>query len=482
MHTPKYSETLTIRTDVTREHKETGQHLQPLSSPEEARSEYTSSSAPKTPSALQRTPPPTPVAKSPRHTSTLSPLSVSPPRPPSQFSNPHSRSKSPSIANLGVLSVVTQRLAQIEQSELATPASSTVSSSSVGTALRRAQTTQPTHQGRSFAEIEKLQEENAGESWSKAVETPTDASIVIPLPNPPNVSFSDAGSVRSAFRRNRAEHQSSPAPTPPTSPAKASSSLAIPVPTKLSEPAIREHVENPPRTLPIVGVEPKLAPLAELIKDTAAKHYDQTAGLGEQIIALQRDIHMLPNEIQVLLGQAVAAAGKRTSDSNSHTDNASLQKVASSVEELRKQILANSERPQMESLMKMFEDLQTRLASLSPILMEKLASIEQGQTKLQVQVTREAGQPSTQVRTTRDVPPSPPPSSPNESRSLFQDGSHHSSVDLSDIHSKLDELASLYKSGVVTGNIPSLQTADADAEKVCYFHGCTPSSFLPHPS
>ncbi|KAG6372324.1 hypothetical protein JVT61DRAFT_7764 [Boletus reticuloceps] len=361
VHTSKRSETLTIRTYVSHEHKEIGQCLQSLSSPGEAHSEYTSSSGQRTPlvqSALQQTPPPTP------------------------------------------------RLAQIERSELASPASSAVSSSSVGTALRRAQTNQLTHQGRPFAEIEKLQEEeNAGGSWSKAIETPsTDASIVIPLPNPPNVPLSDTHSVRSAFRRNRTERQSSPAPTPPSSPTKASSSLVAPATTlraKLSEPAIRQHVENPPTSLLAVGVEPQLAPLVELIKDTAAKHYDQTAGLGEQIISLQRDLHILPNEIQVLLGQTVDAVVKQVSDQNNHTDSASLQNVLTTLEGLRKQILENSEHPRMDSLTRMFDSLQTRLATLAPLLMEKLVSIEQGQTQLRLQAIRAAEQPPMRVRTTR---------------------------------------------------------------------------------
>lgn len=483
MHTPKRTEALTIRTDVTPEHKEIKQCLQSLSPPEDAGSEYTTSSAPKTPSApsvIQQAPPPTPVAKSPRHT--LSPLSVSPPRPPSQFSNPHSRIKSPSIANLGTLSVVTQRLAQIERSELASPTSSPISSSSVGTALRRAQTTQPVHQGRPFSKIEKLQEEDdADGSWGKNVETPsTDASIVIPLPNPPNTSFSDTLSVRSAFRRNRAERQSLSAPTPPSSPTKASS-VATPVATlraKLSEPAIRELVENPPTSLLAVGVEPQLAPLAELIKDTGAKHYDQTAGLGEQIIALQRDIHTLPNEIQVLLGGAMAAATKRTSESVSYTDSASFQKVLACLEGLKKQIRANSEHPQIDSLMKMLEDLQARFAKLAPLLMEKLVSIEQGQMQLQLQATREAEQPPISAR---DVPHPPRPSSPADGRSRFRDGSPHASVDLSEIHSKLDELAHLYRSSTVTvptENIPSSQTVD-DNSKVCYFRWCALSPHLP---
>ncbi|KAG9316560.1 hypothetical protein JVU11DRAFT_2611 [Chiua virens] len=442
VHTPKPIETLTIRTDITPEQK-------PLSSPGEASSEYTSSSAPKTPSAHE-TPPPTPVPKSPRRT--LSPLSLSPPRPPSQLSSPHSRSKSPSMANLGTLSVVTQRLAQIERSEVNSPASSTTTSSSVGTALRRAQTTHATdqaHQGRPFSEIERLQKENV----RRGVETPsTDAPIVIPLPNPPNVPPSEAASVRSAFRRHRA---SPSVPTPPSSPAKALASVEVSVPTlraKLSEPAIREHVENPPTTLSAAGVTSQLAPLAELIKDTAAKHYDQTAGLGEQIISLQRDIHILPKEMQESLKQAVVTAVKRASDSNSHRDNASLENVSTSLEGLRKQVLANTGDPRMESLMKVFTGLQGQLATLTPLLLEKLASIEHGQTQLQLQAAREAERPS----------------APTEDS--LREGSHQTSVDLSDLHSKLDELASLYKSSIAMTSAEketlSSQSSNVGSEKL----------------
>ena len=438
---PLKRETLSIKTDFQPENEKTGQYLRPSSPPEEVRSEYTSSTAPETPLA-QQTPPPTPVVKSPRHS--LSPLSVSPPRPPSRFSNPYSRFESPSIANLGTLSVVTQRLAQIERSEVASPASAGTSSS-VGTALRRAQATHSTHQGHSFADIERLQDDNAARDRNKDDETPsTDASIVIPLPNPPTAAFTETSSVRSAFKRDRTSKSSTP--TAPTSPVGAPASAVTPVATlraKLSEPAIRELVENPPTSLRAAGVEPQLAPLAELIKDTAAKHYDQTAGLGEQIISLQRDIHILPNELQVFLGRTVAAAVRQSSKSNGPIDSASLQSVLTNVEELRKQILAVSENPQTDSLLKMFEDLRSHLASLAPVLMEKLASIEQGQTQLQL--VREAEQPC---------------------------------VNSSEVCAKLDELASLFKSSIAVvsaenaaRDTPSAQKPDVGSEKVGHLHG-----------
>lgn len=220
-------------------------------------------------------------------------------------------------------------------------------------------------------------------------------------------------------------------------------------------------------------MEPQLAPLAELIKDTAAKHYDQTAGLGEQIISLQRDIHTLPNEIQVLLRQVVAAATKQTSKSNGPIDNASFQNVLTSLEGLRQQILAASEHPQIDSLLKMFEDLRTQLATLAPLLLEKLASIEQGQMQLQLQAVREAEKPSLTDFATRNL----------GSQNGVRDGSRR---DLSDIHSKLDELASLYRSSTATvtteneaHSMPSSETRDSDSEKVRRFYWHVLSSLLP---
>ncbi|KAF8844361.1 hypothetical protein BDN67DRAFT_1008203 [Paxillus ammoniavirescens] len=421
--------------------------------------------------------PPTPVAKSPRHT--LSPTTLSPPRPPSQLS-PTSCPKSPSITNLGTLSVVTHRLAQMERSELASPTSTAITSSSVGTALQRAQDTRSTRARRAFAEIEKLQE-NGGGTMSRFVATPsTDASI--PLPNPPNTPLSETASVRSrsVFGRRHLGHNLPPAPTPTKAPTSAPGTAPV-LRTKLSEPAIREHAENPPVSVLAVGMEPHLAPLAELIKDSAAKHYDQTAGLGEQIIALQRDIHNLPKDLQPVIGQTVAAA-KQIPDPGSHSGSVAgnQQDILARLEEIRKHTSAGSAEAQVKSVAKIVEGLQTQLGSQMPRVMEILASIEQGQTQLQLHAAREVGKSPTSptcsgATKSLDPPPlSPHPLSPVENDS--RQGSHQASVNLLDIYSKLDDLVSLHRSGGTqipptspiegeSHDIPR-QSSHADSEKL----------------
>jgi hypothetical protein len=444
-------ETLIVRTDFSSVHKELhDQYLQPPSASEYTGSEDVSPTL-ETATVLTKPQctPPTPVAKSPRHT--LSPTTLSPPHPPSQLS-PTSRPKSPSIANLGTLSVVTHRLAQMERSELASPTPTAITSSSVGTALQRAQDTCSTRVRREFAEIEKLQEENGGGTMSRFVATPsTDASI--PLPNPPNTPLSETASVRSrsVFGRPHLGHNLPPAPTPTKAPISAPGTAPVLRP-KLSEPAIREHAENPPVSILAVGIEPHLAPLAELIKDSAAKHYDQTAGLGEQIIALQRDIHNLPKDLQPVIGQTVAAA-KQIPDPGSHPGSVAgnQQDILARLDEIRKHTSAGSAEAQVKSVAKMVEGLQTQLGSQMPRVMEILASIEQGQTQLQLHAAREVGKSPTSptcsgaTKNLEPPPLSPHPLSPVENSS--RQGSHQASVNLLDIYSKLDDLVSLHRSG-----------------------------------
>ncbi|KAF9227408.1 hypothetical protein BS17DRAFT_806549 [Gyrodon lividus] len=456
---------LTVRTDISSASKKHhDQYFHPLSASAYTGSEYISPGLETATvlTKLQRTPPPSPVAKSPRHT--LAPMSLSPPRPPFQLSDipSHSRFNSPSIANLGTLSVVTQRLAQIERSESASPTPTATTSSSVGTALQRAQTTRSTRVRQVFAEIEKLQEESGGGTLSNFVVTPsTDASIVIPLPNSANTPLSEAVSVRSrsVFRRRHVGHDHDLSPPPATK-------APVPAPilqTKLSEPAIREHVENPPASPLAVGIEPHLEPLAELIKDSAAKHYDQTAGLGEQIIALQRDIHNLPKEIQPVIGHTVAAA-KQIPDPGSHVDSAGLQDVLSRLEEIKKQTSADPGEVQINSVVKMLKGLQTQLGSQMPRVMGILASIEQGQRQFQLHAAREAEElptSSMRFRAMRNLEPpplSPHPLLPVENVPCQEPD--QASVNLSDIYSKLDDLASLYRCGGTP--IPANSPAEKD--------------------
>ncbi|KIJ61328.1 hypothetical protein HYDPIDRAFT_42730 [Hydnomerulius pinastri MD-312] len=482
--THESSQVLTVQTDIPPQSEvRHDQLLQPPSASEYTGSDYTSSSA------IERTtvdtkllsPPPTPIPKSPRHTSTpisSSPISLSPPRPPSQLSisssKSHSRSKSPSIANLGSLSVVTQRLAQISRTESASSTPTALTTSTALPALQRAAavrsqsptTTRSTRVREAFAEIEKMQEESG--RMSTFVVTPsTESSLIIPLPlpvpaPPPPLSLSVTAPARSrcGFGLGRMRLPLAPAPPRSRLPVPLSISAArtkvvlartqaapgqpIAPPalrTRLSEPAIREHVENPPASPLAVGITPSMAPLAELIKDSAAKHYDQTAGLGEQIIALQRDIHNLPQELQPTIAGMLRAEGR-----NAEEGVQGVRDVLSRLEEIRGQTSTGSGEAQIDAVVSMLGGLQAQLGRQMPRVMEKLASIEQGQINLSRdrEDERLAQSPtsSTRTRAMRNLEPSSP-----RAQSLGDKSPSMAAVDLSDIYAKLDDLAILYRSG-----------------------------------
>ncbi|KAF9241538.1 hypothetical protein BU15DRAFT_44767, partial [Melanogaster broomeanus] len=434
----------TLRTDVSLAYKElhAQPHIQLPSAPEYTSSENPSPSALETATVLtspQHTPPPTPVPKSPRHVPTGMSLSLPRSPTPLPITPSCSPSKSPSIANNGTLSVVSQHRAQIERSESASPAPTTATSSSVGTAPQRAQTPHSTRVRRAFT-IKTLQEES-GEDIPRSLVAAafTDASIVIP------VSGSASVKRRSAFRRH--DLAPAPAPTPSSSATKAPGPVLR---TKPSEPATREDVESPPASRLAVGSKLHLAPLAELIKDSAAKHYDQTAGLGEQIIALQRDINNLPKEIQLVIGQTVVA-GERTPQLRSHVDSAGLQEVLAGPREITKQVSTDSGQAQINSVEKMLVEFHAQLGSQIHRVMEKLVCIEQLQTQLDA--TRETGElpnSPTQLRTTRnfEAPPftdlTPRPFSAAENSP--GQGPHPVAINLPDRYSKLHDGACLCRS------------------------------------
>ncbi|KAG1742817.1 hypothetical protein EDB19DRAFT_1827534 [Suillus lakei] len=157
---------LTIQTNLQRKGQD---YLQPPSASEYTSSEYTSSSGVESETSLttEQSLPPTPSIKSPLSTQSLarfslhdspqncSPMSLLPPRPPSQISPRSPGPKSPSIAKLGNLSVVTQRLAQIEQ----TNSPGSASSASIMPHLQGAQTIRPMRARRAFAEIHRIKDE-----------------------------------------------------------------------------------------------------------------------------------------------------------------------------------------------------------------------------------------------------------------------------------------------------------------------------------
>ncbi|KAH7927160.1 hypothetical protein BV22DRAFT_1007527, partial [Leucogyrophana mollusca] len=420
---------LTIMTDVAprRDERSLGQPA-PISASEYTDSEYTSSSVVETESlfaengsalANSRALPPTPIAESPlspaqfpaRVTLRDSPRaqSTNPPMhlPPETGtgSSTSSRSKSPSIAKLGNLSVVKQRLAEMERTH---SGESTVTVSSALTHLRRAQTTRSSRVRNAFAEIEKMQEEDE----DLLEDTDTRIFAHTPLATAPSPIRSDSSRSRSAFRRTRQNDD------------VLQESSLLP-PSSIQEDT--EHAFSASHDI----VEPDLAPLAELIKDNAAKHYDQTAGLGEQIIALQRDIHNLPTELRPLISDIVRLEPSRDGKDDEGI-SPGIAQILSRLDDIRKQTTSDKGPLQLNSIAETLGLVQTQLKSDIPEMLAKLDVIQ----KSGILTASEPGDSTTQPLSLNNLQPSRP-IAPGQGQS--------SPTDLSDIYAKLEELAAIYK-------------------------------------
>ncbi|KAH7888733.1 hypothetical protein F5I97DRAFT_743616 [Phlebopus sp. FC_14] len=418
---------LTVKTDVPLlENRLDG--LQPHSASEHSASVYSSSSAVETPSMFAKgdSAPPTPIAKSPRQGN--SPATLSPPRPPSELST-HTQPKSPSIAKLGTLSVVTQRLAEISQAKFAssTPTTDCTSSTTV-TALQRAQMTYSTPVTRAFTEIE-----HTPRKGSMSVGTPVDedggASTVIPLPDIAKTLPSDnvLARSRSVFSKR------SQLPIAPAQWSIATSTTLEPIPqsqTTLPEPAIGTNDKTPLNSPLAPSIEPQLLPFAELIKENAAKHYDQAAALGEQIIALQRDIHNLPEELKPTITREIAAMIEQD-ERQGKIYRASMDSILAKLDDVQKYVA-------VDGIVTIVENVQVQLASQIPEVIGKLASIQR-----ELQAVREASSEmpgcSTRSGPKMNLEHAMPPIEKGPRSGT------HLAVDLSAIYAKLDDLASLYR-------------------------------------
>ncbi|KAG0707341.1 hypothetical protein DFH29DRAFT_796875 [Suillus ampliporus] len=404
---------LTIQTNLQRKGQN---YLQPPSASEYTSSEYTSSSGVESESSLttEQSLPPTPSTKSPLsmqsparfslHDSpqNYSPMSLLPPRPPSQISPLSSGPKSPSIAKLGNLSVVTQRLAQIEQTN--SPASASGASTMLH--LRDAQTIRPTRARRAFAEIQRIKDEGFSS------DSPLSSGGPTPLPRSPASIETYSSRSRSAFARSRTSLM--PAPTLPETPR-----------------VIKEGL--PPRSCspPAVDIGLQLAPVSELIKKSAAMTFDQTACISEQIVALQRDIQHLPSELAPLLADTTKQSSTEAKEVILSTVNA----LVARVEEIQQQSSSSTVQLQVNSIMKILDVMQTQLKSSLPRVLEKLDAIHDNQE-------REMPTLCPSITTMNNLrPPFSGLTSPTEGSTPYP------SVDLSDIYAKLDELAALYKTG-----------------------------------
>ncbi|KAF8070690.1 hypothetical protein FPV67DRAFT_1488366 [Lyophyllum atratum] len=210
-------------------------------------------------------------------TSSSSPLSPSiypPTRPVSRASSNASSQPSPSIANLSQLSVVRQRLAQMEPTSsqssdggLTSPTSSRAAHSSrLSTPVLRSPKALPTSppECHDMMRNQSAQSSVADSILASYGVVPTKRSMEPILeslvhPAPDDALLVDKSSDQPHSTTGQIRHQSS-------------------------------------------MMYPGLEPVVELLRDQSAKTYDQTANLGDQVLSLQNDVQKLPSEIASSIG------------------------------------------------------------------------------------------------------------------------------------------------------------------------------------
>ncbi|KAG1858133.1 hypothetical protein F4604DRAFT_1685009 [Suillus subluteus] len=380
---------LTIQTNLQRQGQD---YLQPPSASEYTSSEYTSSSGVESETSLttEQSLPPTPSSKSPLSTQSparfslhdssqnrsplstqsparfslhdslqnRSPMSLLPPRPPSQIPPRSPGPKSPSIAKLGNLSVVTQRLAQIDQ----TSSPGSASSDTILPHLRGAQTIRSTRARRTFAEIHKIKDEGFSS------DSPLSSGGPSPQPRSPASIETYSSRSRSAFARSGTSL--TPAPTLPETPRVIREGLPVRSPS--------QSTVDKPGSLQVV-------PITDLIKEGAAMTLDQTTGISEQIATLKRDIQHLPNELAPLLADATRQSSTEAKEAIIST----IQALVARVEEIQQQGSSSTVQLQGNSIMKILDVMQTQLKSSLPRVLEKLDAIHDNQEREMSTVTRE---------------------------------------------------------------------------------------------
>ncbi|EGO00087.1 hypothetical protein SERLA73DRAFT_152204 [Serpula lacrymans var. lacrymans S7.3] len=370
---------------------------------------------------VERSLPPTPISSAPMppapfpprislHDPGISRLVGSPVSlMPSEFPlSPSSRCQSPSIANLGQLSVVKQRLAEIER----TGSGTSCITDPASTPTQRTRTTRSERVRNAFSEIERLQHDSG-------LIVISDAGTPVPVRDVTSPCLSETAPLSP-------EQDALPGQRTIRYPTTKYLPLAFPPPIQ-EHPTGFSSLSQYSRS-DTVCIEPKLAPLAELIQGNAAKHYDQTAGLGEQIISLQQDIHNLPKE----LGPLMAAVTQPTppNDLPKGIDPSVFHDILFKVEDIRKQTSTDTGTLQANSILKNLQVLQMQLKSDMPEVLTKLDTI---------QTTFSAFETAATKTTLSNVQPQD--NIPAEKK-LAQEPL----VDLSGIHARLEELVALVSS------------------------------------
>jgi hypothetical protein len=293
--------------------------------------------------------------------------------------------------NLGRLSVVQQRLAQIERNSSQESSGSDLTSPTPSSRGSRSThlTTPSLHSGKATNPYDALESKRIGSMKSSSIKLIVD-------------SYSDT--QQGSSKSPAIELVETPDFEEPTK--------SLPVSPRSTEGAITSRLE----------------PFAELLRDHAAKNYDQTANLGDQIISLQDEVQRLPHELASVV-----------SDGSSCTD---IHKIISSLEaktgangEILKAISEKFNTTGTSSLVagevieirQTLQSIRHQLDKDFPVILRKLDQVHERQE-----------QDSSKTATTFDHLDFSQPSSADPPQV----------IDLSELHKKLDTLANLYHSNL----------------------------------
>lgn len=409
----------------------------------------------------------------------LSPISPSvypPTRPVSRASSGvDSRCKSPSIANLGQLSVVRQRLAQIEhnssQSSYGGLTSPTSSQASYSTRLttpvldsEKGASILGRNESQDMSRVQSMQSSAAG---SLIIEKTLSSSS-----RPESRAMSRLQSVQSSpvgftlekgpstFSRHESQNmtrvqsmQSSAADSildaygdvdgnkPPQSTA---SETIGPKPVRWSRQLspLPERDRRPQSVVP----NSRLEPFAELLHDHAAKNYDQTANLGDQIISLQSDVQRLPHDVTAAIGMDIHSKAMRKMiskvDKRVESNGETLKDIHSKIEHLAKRSDSPGDANILEELQLIRQHLETDSKVRTAAKLEELGKPV---------TTTFANLASSGTTFTTPTP------------------NFTSAVDLSAVHAKLDDFLAVYRVASAEKVMPSRIDASVQP-KVRLFH------------
>lgn len=201
-------------------------------------------------------------------------------------------SRSPSVQNLDNMSVVRNRIAQINVNGFDTPLSRSTSQARTEKYLAP-----PVLEHNGTAK-RPIGYHRSNSSKIKRLPDPRDDSSVVDLNRNVSSSMQPMQSERKAVESPRTVNKDSPSPYMHHPRSEWSPSQYVTTPATTTYTQFQSN-ENP------------VHPLVALIEDVATRQYEKTAGLGHQIKSLQDNMHSIANDVQLLISSEDSASIKQ---------------------------------------------------------------------------------------------------------------------------------------------------------------------------